>query len=85
VAEALAIAASARAAGLGLMIGGMVEAKIAMSLSACLAAGLGGFAYVDLDTPLFLADDPFEGGYAQRGERLDLSPIEAGHGAAPRR
>lgn len=84
VAEALAIAATARAAGLGLMIGGMVEAKLAMSLSACLAAGLGGFAFVDLDTPLFLADDPFEGGYAQRGEHLDLSPIEAGHGAAPR-
>jgi L-alanine-DL-glutamate epimerase-like enolase superfamily enzyme len=84
IAEALAIAAAARAAGLGLMIGGMVEAKIAMSLSACLAAGLGGFDYVDLDTPLFLADDPFEGGYAQRGEHLDLSPILAGHGAAPR-
>jgi L-alanine-DL-glutamate epimerase-like enolase superfamily enzyme len=83
IAESLAIAATARAAGLGLMIGGMVEAKIAMSLSACLAAGLGGFAFVDLDTPLFLADEPFDGGYAQRGEHLDLSPIEAGHGARP--
>lgn len=83
VAEALAIAAAARAAGLGLMIGGMVEAKIAMSLSACLAAGLGGFAFVDLDTPLFLAHQPFEGGYAQRGAHLDLTPIEAGHGAGP--
>jgi L-alanine-DL-glutamate epimerase-like enolase superfamily enzyme len=83
VAEALAIASTARAAGLGLMIGGMVEAKIAMSLSACLAAGLGGFAFVDLDTPLFLAHQPFEGGYAQHGERLDLGPIEAGHGALP--
>jgi L-alanine-DL-glutamate epimerase-like enolase superfamily enzyme len=83
VVEAMAVAAVARAAGLGLMIGGMVEAKIAMSLSACLAAGLGGFAFVDLDTPLFLADEPFEGGYAQRGEHLELAPIEAGHGARP--
>jgi L-alanine-DL-glutamate epimerase-like enolase superfamily enzyme len=83
VAEALAIAAAARAAGLGLMIGGMVEAKIAMSLSACLAAGLGGFAFVDLDTPLFLADEPFTGGYVQRGEHLDLSAIASGHGATP--
>lgn len=83
VAEALAIAAVARAAGLGLMIGGMVEARLAMSMSACLAAGLGGFAFVDLDTPLFLAADPFAGGYAQRGPALDLGPIEAGHGAFP--
>jgi len=39
---------------------------------------------VDLDTPLFLADDPFAGGYAQRGPALDLAPIEAGHGASRR-
>lgn len=83
VAEALAIAAVARAAGLGLMIGGMVEARLAMGMSACLAAGLGGFAFVDLDTPLFLAADPFAGGYVQRGAVLDLGPIEAGHGAVP--
>jgi L-alanine-DL-glutamate epimerase-like enolase superfamily enzyme len=84
VAEALAIAAAARAAGLDLMIGGMVETRLAMSASACFAAGIGGFAFVDLDTPLFLAADPFAGGYAQAGERLDLSPIEAGHGVSPR-
>ncbi len=81
VTEALAIAAAARAAGLSLMIGGMLEARLAMSMSACFAAGLGGFAFVDLDTPLFLAADPFAGGYAQRGAELDLSRIEAGHGA----
>lgn len=81
---AIEIATVAKAAGLGLMIGGMVEAKLAMSASACLAAGLGGFAFVDLDTPLFLADDPFEGGYAQVGERLELSAIAAGHGTTPR-
>jgi L-alanine-DL-glutamate epimerase-like enolase superfamily enzyme len=84
VTEGLAIAATARAAGLGLMIGGMIEGRLAMSMSACFAAGLGGFAFVDLDTPLFLADDPCVGGYAQRGAELDLGPIEAGHGASPR-
>jgi L-alanine-DL-glutamate epimerase-like enolase superfamily enzyme len=82
--EAMAIAAVAKAAGLGLMIGGMVEAKMAMSASACFAAGLGGFAFVDLDTPLFLAEDPFDGGYTQEGERLDLSGIALGHGVVPR-
>ncbi len=84
VAEALDIVAMARTKRLGLMIGGMLEAKLAMSMSACFAAGLGGFHFVDLDTPLLLAKDPFTGGYAQRGAELDLSPIEAGHGVSPR-
>lgn len=83
VARAMEIAAVARAAGIGLMIGGMVEAKMAMSASACFAAGLGGFAFVDLDTPLFLAEDPFDGGYEQAGERLDLRAIARGHGVTP--
>jgi L-alanine-DL-glutamate epimerase-like enolase superfamily enzyme len=82
--EAIAIHRFARANGLGLMIGGMVEGKMSMSASACFAAALGGFDYVDLDTPLFFASDPFEGGFAQRGEVIDLSPIRAGHGTTPR-
>ncbi|MBX3197066.1 MAG: dipeptide epimerase [Labilithrix sp.] len=82
--EALAIIQRTRDHGLFPMIGGMVETRLAMGMSASIAAGLGGFAYVDLDTPLFLASDPFEGGYAQDGERIDLGPIGAGHGARPR-
>jgi L-alanine-DL-glutamate epimerase-like enolase superfamily enzyme len=82
--EALEIARTARAEGLKLMIGGMVETRLAMGTSACLAAGLGGFGFIDLDTPFFLATDPFEGGYVQTGERLDLSPIVHGHGLSPR-
>jgi len=82
--EAIAIHGVATAHGLGLMIGGMVEGKMAMSASACFAAALGGFDFVDLDTPLFLAHDPFDGGYAQDGERLDLAPIAAGHGCVLR-
>jgi L-Ala-D/L-Glu epimerase len=84
VVRALEIAHAARAAGLLRMIGGLVETRLAMGASACLAAGLGGFSFIDLDTPLFLAEDPFEGGYTQDGERLDVSAIEAGHGCAPR-
>ena len=82
IAGALDIAAIGRAAGMKLMIGGMVESVLAMTTSACLAAGLGGFAFVDLDTPLFLAENPFAGGFAQEGPRLDLSGIQAGHGTA---
>jgi L-alanine-DL-glutamate epimerase-like enolase superfamily enzyme len=81
---ALDMAAVCRASGLGLMIGGLVESVLAMTTSACFAAGLGGFSFIDLDTPLFLAENPFSGGYAQQGGTLDLRPIAAGHGVAPR-
>lgn len=83
VVEALEMAAIARAAGLGLMIGGMVESILAMTMSAHFAAGLGGFRFVDLDTPFFLAENPFEGGFALRGGTIDLSHITAGHGVEP--
>lgn len=80
IAEALEMIAVARAHGLALMIGGMVETTLAMSTSACLAAGIGGFSFVDLDTPLFMKDSPMSGGFRQVGPRLDLEAIEAGHG-----
>ncbi|MBI4954247.1 MAG: dipeptide epimerase [Myxococcales bacterium] len=84
IAEALDVVAVARACGLGLMIGGMVESSLAMSTAACFAAGLGGFVFVDLDTPALLRDEPFRGGFARSGGTLDLAPILAGHGVEPR-
>lgn len=84
VARALDIVATARACGMKTMIGGMVEARLAMGMSACVAAGVGGFHVVDLDTPMFLAEDPFVGGYVMRGEIIDLRPIVDGHGCVPR-
>ena len=84
VVDAVTIVAIARAAGLGLMIGGMVESSLAMTVSACFAAGLGGFTYVDLDTPLFMAENPFAGGMRYQGGRIELAHIEAGHGVTPR-
>ncbi|WP_394830949.1 dipeptide epimerase [Pendulispora rubella] len=85
VAEALDIAAVARAAGLGLMIGGMVESKLTMSMSACFAAGVGGFTHIDLDTPLFMAEEPLDGGLEYDGATVKLRHIAAGHGVIPRR
>ena len=82
VAAALEIASIARGAGLGLMIGGMVETRIAIGFSACFAAGLGGFEWIDLDTPLLLADDPVRGGYLADGPTYHLAGIEAGHGGS---
>jgi L-Ala-D/L-Glu epimerase len=79
VTEALRMIAIAQAAGLGLMIGGMVESILAMTFSAHLAAGIGGFSFVDLDTPLFVAEHPFAGGFAQSGGALTLGDAP-GHG-----
>ncbi len=84
IVEALEMVAICRAAGLRLMIGGMVESILAMTTSACFAAGLGGFSYVDLDTPMFMAENPFAGGFRQQGCLLDVGPITAGHGVVPR-
>ena len=80
IARAAEIVAEARRCGLRTMIGGMVETRLAMSASACLAAGLGGFSIVDLDTPLFLAEDPFTGGLRYDGDQIDLTAIKLGHG-----
>ncbi|URD80837.1 Mandelate racemase / muconate lactonizing enzyme, N-terminal domain [Musa troglodytarum] len=60
---ALEIINIAREAGVTLMIGGMVETRLAMGFSGHLAAGLGCFSFIDLDTPLLLSEDPVIGGY----------------------
>ena len=82
--EGADMASLARMAGLQLMIGGMVETRVAMGCSFSLVLGLGGFEILDLDTPLLLADDPVKGGYkyvgaqlqpwGEPGLALDLSP-----------
>ena len=84
IVEALDMVALARAANLRLMIGGNLESILAMTTSACFAAGQGGFHYVDLDTPMFMAESRFEGGFSQSGAHLDLADITAGHGVTPK-
>jgi L-alanine-DL-glutamate epimerase-like enolase superfamily enzyme len=84
VLEAMKVVSIAREAGIGLMIGGNIESVLAMTVSACFAAGLGGFEFADLDTPFFMAENPFEGGYAVDGDRVSVAHIKAGHGVAPR-
>jgi L-alanine-DL-glutamate epimerase-like enolase superfamily enzyme len=84
VAAAMDVAAIAKQTGLGLMIGGNVESILGMTISACFAAGSGGFTYADLDTPLFLATNPFAGGFDLEGGRVSVARIVAGHGVTPR-
>ena len=70
VAEAVEIASFTKASGLKLMIGGMIETRVAMGCSFSLVLGLGVFDVLDLDTPLLLASDPVTGGYRYEGSRL---------------
>ena len=77
---ALEIAAICHATHTQLMIGAMIESRLGTSASAHFAAGIGGFRFIDLDTPMLLAQDPFEGGYEQKGGIYDLSEIERGLG-----
>jgi L-Ala-D/L-Glu epimerase len=70
VLEAADIAAFTLRSGLRLMIGGMVETRIAMGCSFSLVLGLKGFDILDLDTPLLLSADPVHGGYRYHGPQL---------------
>jgi o-succinylbenzoate synthase len=68
--EAVEIASLARMSGLRLMIGGMMETRVAMGCSFSLVLGMGGFEVLDLDTPLLMEIDPVEGGYNYEGPQL---------------
>src|SRR3989454_3547420 len=82
--EALDIAAVCRATHTQLMIGAMIESRLAIAAAAHFVAGLGGFRFVDLDTPMLLAEDPFTGGYEQRGGMYDVSGGISGLGIEKR-
>jgi L-alanine-DL-glutamate epimerase-like enolase superfamily enzyme len=62
IVEAMDIAAIVRSANMGLMIGCMLESKLGLGTSVHLAAGLGGFRFVDLDPHIDPAKEPFSGG-----------------------
>jgi L-alanine-DL-glutamate epimerase-like enolase superfamily enzyme len=54
------------------MVGAMVETELGLTAAAHLAAGTGGFDFVDLDTHLFMEDSPFLAGFEQKGALLRL-------------
>jgi L-alanine-DL-glutamate epimerase-like enolase superfamily enzyme len=70
VLEAAEIASYTLRSGLKLMIGGMIETRIAMGCSFSLVLGMMGFDVLDLDTPLLLSRDPIQGGYEYVGPQL---------------
>lgn len=78
--EAMDIAAIARGANLKLMIGCMLESKLALGCAVHLAAGMGGFSHVDLDPHTGPAREPFSGGPDCRAPVYTLSPHRPGIG-----
>jgi L-Ala-D/L-Glu epimerase len=73
---------AAKAAGLEVMAGGMVETRLGMTAAAHVACALGGVDFVDLDTAWLLADDPYSGGYDAAGPYYTM-PTTAGLGVQP--
>jgi L-alanine-DL-glutamate epimerase-like enolase superfamily enzyme len=73
----------ARAAGLRLMAGAMVETRVGLLAMAHVVAALGGADYIDLDTAFLLASDPFVGGWSVAGPDIELTG-EPGLGVAVR-
>jgi len=69
---ALALGRRARAEGLQLMAGAMVETKVGLLAMAHVVSALGGVDWVDLDTAFLLAEDPFTGGWETQGPRIRL-------------
>ena len=68
--DGVLMATTTKAAGLHVMLGGMVETRVAMGCSYSIAMGIGGCSVLDLDTPLLLETDPVSGGYTYEGPWL---------------
>jgi L-alanine-DL-glutamate epimerase-like enolase superfamily enzyme len=68
-----ALGLRARAAGMKLMCGAMVETRLGLCAMAHVVAALGGADFVDLDTALLLAEERFDGGFVMNGPALALT------------
>ena len=82
--ESRKIAVLARASGVKLMIGGMMETSLAMTASAHLAAGLGCFDFIDLDTPFFIKGAVGKNPFLNQKGIYDLKGVKAGIGITPK-
>ena len=81
--HAFEISRLAHAAGVKLMIGGMMESNLSMTASAHLAAGLGYFDFIDLDTPFFIKGETARNPYLSSQGIYDLSKVKTGIGIVP--
>jgi L-Ala-D/L-Glu epimerase len=81
MADSLAIIAIARAAGLRLMLGCMMESDLGIAAAVHLACGTGAFRYLDLDSHLLIGLSPPYAGFRQRGNALSVVSTGAGLGS----
>jgi len=81
--EAQEIARLAKKRGIKLMIGTMMETPLAVIAAAHFAASLGGFDFVDLDAPFFMAESVTRGNFVTRAGIYDLRKVKAGIGVVP--
>jgi L-alanine-DL-glutamate epimerase-like enolase superfamily enzyme len=81
--HAFEISRLSHAAGVKLMIGGMMESNLSMTASAHLAAGLGYFDFIDLDTPFFIKGEQARNPYLSAQGIYDLSKVKTGIGIIP--
>lgn len=72
LAEALAAAEAAQVAGLGVVIGCMMESHVGVSAAAHLAAAIAPDVMHDLDAAFWLRSSPVRGGVMLSGDALDL-------------
>jgi L-Ala-D/L-Glu epimerase len=82
--ESREIAMLTKAAGLKLMIGGMMESNLAVLAAAHFAAGLGGFDYIDMDTPFFVKGEVKKNPCLNSRGIYDLTKVKAGIGIVPK-
>ena len=76
--------ALARAKGVKLMMGEMLESELASCAAAHFAGGLGGFDFIDLDTPFFIKDSGMRGAaFLSRDGVYSLDAVKAGIGVGP--
>ncbi|MBI3909361.1 MAG: dipeptide epimerase [Armatimonadetes bacterium] len=80
---ALEIIAVARAAGLRLMLGCMLESLLGIGAAVHLACGTGAFDYLDLDSHALIGLEPTGRPFAQTGAVLSVDPEAPGHGWEP--
>ncbi len=81
--EAYEIARLAKKHGIKLMIGTMIETPLAVTAAAHLAAGFGGFDFIDLDAPFFMKENVTRGNFVTRSGVYDLRKVRAGIGVVP--
>ena len=81
--EGAEIARFARAHGLKLMIGAMMETALAITAAAHFAAGLACFGFIDLDTTFFVKGPWSRSPYLDNRGRFDVAEAGPGIGLVP--